>query len=65
MGETKVVIAGRTPGGDNGPVALTHLPINETVSSKRAAHRSGNGAGYSAGCFGFGLKNVDFRLSQS
>lgn len=33
MGETKVVIAGRTPGGDNGPVARAHLPINQTVSS--------------------------------
>jgi L,D-transpeptidase catalytic domain len=33
MGETKVVIAGRTPGGDNGLVARERLPINETVSS--------------------------------
>ena len=33
MGETKVVIAGRTPGGDNGPVARARLPINETISS--------------------------------
>ena len=33
MGETKVVVAGRTPGGDNVPVARAHLPINETVSS--------------------------------
>jgi hypothetical protein len=33
MANTKVVIAGRTPGGDNGPVARSHLPINETVSS--------------------------------
>jgi hypothetical protein len=33
MGNTKVVIAGRTPGGDNGPVARSHLPVNETVSS--------------------------------
>ena len=33
LGETKVVVAGRTPGGDNGPVARAHLPINETVSS--------------------------------
>jgi hypothetical protein len=31
MGQTKVVIAGRTPGGDNGPVARSHLPANETV----------------------------------
>jgi hypothetical protein len=33
MGETKVIVAGRTPGGDNVPVARAHLPINETVSS--------------------------------
>jgi lipoprotein-anchoring transpeptidase ErfK/SrfK len=31
MGETKVVVAGRTPGGDNGPVARSHLPVNETA----------------------------------
>jgi hypothetical protein len=31
MGETKVVIAGRTPGGDNGAVARSRLPANETV----------------------------------
>jgi hypothetical protein len=36
MGETKVVVAGRTPGGDNVPVARAHLPINETVSSAPA-----------------------------
>jgi L,D-transpeptidase catalytic domain len=35
MGETKVVIDGRTPGGDNGPVARSHLPVNETVSSQQ------------------------------
>ena len=34
MGETKVVVAGHTPGGDNGPVARSHLPRNETVSSE-------------------------------
>ena len=32
MANTKVVITGRTPGGDNGPVARSHLPMNETVS---------------------------------
>jgi hypothetical protein len=31
MGETKVVVAGRTPRGDNGPVARSHLPVNETA----------------------------------
>ncbi len=34
MSETKVVVAGRTPGGDNMPVARSHLPLNETVSSR-------------------------------
>ena len=34
MGQTKVVIAGRTPNGDNGPMARSHLPVNETVSSE-------------------------------
>ncbi|MBO0719081.1 MAG: L,D-transpeptidase family protein [Rhizobiales bacterium] len=33
MSETKVVVAGRTPGGDTAPVARSHLPVNETVSS--------------------------------
>src|SRR6516164_263691 len=35
MGETRVVVAGRTPGGDNGPVARSRLPTNETVSSEQ------------------------------
>jgi hypothetical protein len=35
MSETKVVVAGRTPGGDNGPVARSRLPMNETVSSRQ------------------------------
>jgi hypothetical protein len=34
MSETKVVVAGRTPGGDNAPVARSRLPNNETVSSR-------------------------------
>jgi hypothetical protein len=34
MSETKVVVAGRTPGGDNAPVARSRLPANETVSSR-------------------------------
>jgi hypothetical protein len=33
MANTKVVIAGRTPGGDNGPVARSRLPMNETAYS--------------------------------
>jgi L,D-transpeptidase catalytic domain len=43
MGETKVVVAGRTPGGDNVPVARAHLPVNETVSSARAQASPGYG----------------------
>jgi hypothetical protein len=35
MAGTKVIITGRTPGGDNGPVARSHLPMNETVSSQQ------------------------------
>jgi len=31
MANTKVVVTGRTPGGDNGPVARSHLPENEEV----------------------------------
>jgi hypothetical protein len=33
MSETRVVVAGHTPGGDNAPVARSRLPMNETVSS--------------------------------
>ena len=31
MANTNVVVTGRTPGGDNGPVARSRLPDNETV----------------------------------
>src|SRR4029077_16701649 len=34
MAETKVVVAGHPPGGDNAPVARGRLPRNETVSSE-------------------------------
>jgi hypothetical protein len=37
MANTKVVIAGRTPNGDNGPVARSRLPVNETVSAGQPA----------------------------
>jgi hypothetical protein len=33
MANTKVAIAGRTPHGDNGPVARSRLPMNETAYS--------------------------------
>jgi L,D-transpeptidase-like protein len=41
MTETKVVVAGRTPGGDNVPVARSRLPLNETVSSQATDTASG------------------------
>jgi L,D-transpeptidase catalytic domain len=34
MASTSVTITGRTPGGDNGPVASTRLPANETAYSQ-------------------------------
>jgi L,D-transpeptidase catalytic domain len=46
MGETKVVIAGRTPGGDNGLVARERLPLNETVSSAPTQISPGYGQQY-------------------
>ncbi len=48
MGETKVVVAGRTPGGDNAPVARSRLPLNETVvSSEPTPVAPGSGSGSS------------------
>ena len=35
MANTSVTVTGRTPGGDNGPVARARLPDNETVYSPR------------------------------
>ena len=54
MGDTKVVVAGRTPGGDNGPVAREHLPINETGSSAPAQISPGYGQqpGYGQPAYG-------------
>ena len=43
MSETKVVVAGRTPGGDNAPVARSRLPLNETVSSEPTPAAPGYG----------------------
>jgi hypothetical protein len=34
MGQTTVVVAGRTPGGQDQPVARQRAPMNETVSSQ-------------------------------
>src|SRR5580693_823823 len=33
MSQTTVVVSGHIPGGDNGPVARSHLPVNETAYS--------------------------------
>ncbi|HTZ03556.1 MAG TPA: L,D-transpeptidase family protein [Xanthobacteraceae bacterium] len=47
MANTKVVIAGRTPAGDNGPVARSHLPMNETAySAQQPMPIAPNGQGY-------------------
>jgi hypothetical protein len=35
MSDTRVVVAGHTPGGDNGPVARSRLPANETSYSQQ------------------------------
>jgi hypothetical protein len=37
MANTSVTVDGRTPGGDNGPVARSHLPDNQTVYSSQPA----------------------------
>jgi hypothetical protein len=34
MANTTVIIGGRTPGGDNGPVARSRQPMNETVADQ-------------------------------
>ena len=41
MANTSVTVAGRTPGGDNGPVASAHLPANETVYSSQGYSQQG------------------------
>jgi len=43
MSETRVVVAGRTPGGDNVPMARSRLPRDETVSSEPAQIAPGYG----------------------
>ena len=75
MGETKVVVAGHTPGGDNAPVARSHLPVNETVSSRPTdiAPRYGRepysaGRGYGEPSYGppsYGQPNYDQQSYQS
>jgi L,D-transpeptidase catalytic domain len=41
MASTSVTITGRTPGGDNGPVASTRLPANETAYSQQGYAQPG------------------------
>jgi len=41
MANTSVTVAGRTPGGDNGPVASAHLPENETTYSPQGYSQQG------------------------
>ena len=52
MANTRVSISGRTPGGDNGPVASAHLPENETTYSPQGYSQQGYAQpqqGYSQG----------------
>jgi len=41
MANTSVTVTGRTPGGDNGPVARAHLPENETAYSQQGYPQQG------------------------
>jgi hypothetical protein len=41
MANTSVTISGRTPGGDNGPVASNHLPDHETAYSSQGYSQQG------------------------
>jgi hypothetical protein len=41
MASTSVTVTGRTPSGDNGPVARTHLPENETAYSQQGYAQPG------------------------
>jgi len=52
MANTKVVIAGRTPGGDNGPVARSRLPMNETVSASQPMQIAPDGSQQVAPSYG-------------
>jgi hypothetical protein len=61
MGDTKVVVAGRTPGGDNAPVARSHLPVNETVSSAASEGAPGYGRDRGYAQPGYGQPSYDQR----
>jgi hypothetical protein len=52
MSETKVVVAGHTPGGDTGPVARSHLPANETAYSRQAYGQPSYNQGYAQPNYG-------------
>jgi L,D-transpeptidase catalytic domain len=61
MGDTKVVVAGRTPGGDNAPVARSHLPVNETVTSATSEGAPGYGRDRAYAQPGYGQSGYDQR----
>jgi hypothetical protein len=46
MSETKVVVAGHTPGGDNGPIARSRLPASETAYSQQGYGQPNYNQGY-------------------
>ena len=52
MGETKVVVAGRTPAGDNAPVARSRLPINQTTVSSEPTQIAPGYGGQSSPYYG-------------
>ena len=52
MSETKVVVAGHTPGGDTGPVARSRLPANETSYSRQASGQPSYNQGYAPPNYG-------------
>jgi L,D-transpeptidase catalytic domain len=52
MSETKVVVAGHAPGGDNGPIARSRLPANETSYSQQGYGQPNYNQGYAQPSYG-------------
>jgi hypothetical protein len=52
MSETKVVVAGHAPGGDNGPIARSRLPANETSLSQQGYGQPNYNQGYAQPNYG-------------
>jgi L,D-transpeptidase catalytic domain len=52
MSETKVVVAGHTPGGDNAPIARSRLPANETSYSQQGYGQPNYNQGYAQPNYG-------------